>query len=516
MSRFFNTAGPNRPALHYTLPVLSRVPNVRKLIDRQFYFVVHAPRQVGKTTCFRTLAHELTAEGTYTAVLLSMESGVGLLHDLGAAELAILKSWELAAQTDLPAELQPPPFPIESAPGSRISSALSAWSRSSTRPLVIFLDEIDALEGDVLLNILRQLRDGYRHRPEAFPWSLALIGMRNIRDYKIASSGANRTHSASPFNIAAEAITLRNFTREEVADLYNQHTQETGQIFLPEAIDCAFELTQGQPWLVNALARQLTETLVEDIHQPITKDHVEQAKEILIRRRDTHLDSLPERLREPRVRNIIEPMLSGEHQAEIPDDDIHFITDLGLLRLGEGRRLEPANPIYKEVIVRQLSFSLQTNLPLIRPTWLNPEGKLDRTALLQSFLGFWRQHGEPLFKAAPYHEIAPHLVLMAFLHRVVNGGSIEREYSTGSGRMDLCVRYAGDTLGIELKVWRPGRKDPQPEGLIQLDGYLQGIGQNSGWLVIFDRRPDLPPLEDRVSAYEAQTPAGKTVIVIRA
>ena len=96
---------------------------------------------------------------------------------------------------------------------------------------------------------------------------------------------------------------------------------------------------------------------------------------------------------------------------------------------------------------------------------MSATGQLDEDALLRSFLEFWRQHGEPLLATSPYHEIAPHLVLMAFLHRVVNGGSIEREYAIGSGRMDLCLRYAGATLAIEIKVWRPGSSDPLGPGL---------------------------------------------------
>lgn len=133
---------------------------------------------------------------------------------------------------------------------------------------------------------------------------------------------------------------------------------------------------------------------------------------------------------------------------------------------------------------------------------------------------FWRQHGEPLLRTAPYSEVAPHLVLMAFLHCVVNGGTpagtSDREYAIGRGQMDLCLRYAGETLAIEIKVWRPGRPDPLVEGLGQLDGYLAGLGLDSGWLVIFDRRPDLPPVEERVAAIQATTPAGRQVTVIRA
>jgi hypothetical protein len=153
---------------------------------------------------------------------------------------------------------------------------------------------------------------------------------------------------------------------------------------------------------------------------------------------------------------------------------------------------------------------------MIQPHWLTPEGKLDPDKLLTSFLSFWRQHGQPLLKSAPYHEIAPHLVLMAFLHRVINGGgTLEREYAIGSDRMDLCLRYGDVTLGMELKVWREGRPDPLQAGLEQLDRYLAGLGVDSGWLVIFDQRPGLPPIAERTTTEQAQTTSGRQVIVIR-
>ncbi|MEM9458049.1 MAG: ATP-binding protein [Myxococcota bacterium] len=515
MARFFNTAGPNRVSRHYTVPVLGRLPEVRRLIDQELYFVLHAPRQVGKTTALLTLAQELTAEGQYAAVLLTMEQGAPFSDDTGAAELAILGSWRESAEAWLSPELQPPRWP-DADPGNRLRVALAAWARASPRPLVVFLDEIDALQDETLISTLRQIRAGYATRPESFPASLALVGLRDVRDYKVRSGSKGRMGSASPFNIKAESIMLRGFTAEEVGALYEQHTAQTGQVWSPEAVERAYALTRGQPWLINALARQITEVFVPDPGQSITAEHVGEAKEQLIRRQDTHLDSLMERLREPRVRRILEPMLAGELMGDVPEDDRRFVIDLGLLSRSAEGGLEVANPIYREIIVRALAGGTSDTLPRIPTTWLTPAGELDEVALLAAFLSFWRQHGEPLLGSAPYHEIAPHLVLMAFLHRVVNGGSIEREYAIGRGRMDLCLRYAGRTLAIEIKVWRPRAPDPLTEGLEQLDGYLEGLGLDAGWLVIFDRRPDAPPVAQRVGSAEARSASGRRVVVVRA
>src|SRR5262249_45776909 len=153
------------------------------------------------------------------AVLVSMEVGAPFGDDPGAAELAILDTWRRHTQARLPPELQPPPWP-DAPPGSRIGAALSAWSRAAPRPLVVFLDEIDALRDGALVSALRQIRDGYPTRPASFPHALALVGLRDVRDYKVAAGSQGRAGSSSPFNIKTESLTLRNFIREEVASLY--------------------------------------------------------------------------------------------------------------------------------------------------------------------------------------------------------------------------------------------------------------------------------------------------------
>jgi len=515
MPKWFNTAGPCKADIHYMLSPTARLPELRPLIDQQNYFVIHAPRQVGKTTAMLALAQELTASGQYTAVMLSVEVGAAFPDNPIAAENAILGEWRQSIRFRLPPALQPQEWP-GSETQSQLSTFLSVWSSNSERSLVVFLDEIDSLQDETLIAVLRQLRSGYPNRPQGFPHSLGLIGMRDVRDYKVKSGGSDRLNTASPFNIKVRSLTMGNFSFEDLTALYQQHTDATGQKFTPEAMDYAFELTDGQPWLVNALAKEATEYLVKDRIEPITVKTIEEAKEILIQRQDTHLDSLAERLRENRVKNIIQPMLAGEDLPETPEDDRRFLLDLGLVKRSPLGGLVIANPIYREVIPRVLSQGPQDSMPQIQPSWLNPDGSLNPDKLLAGFLDFWRRHGEPLLKSAPYHEIAPHLVLMAFLHRVVNGaGILEREYATGIGRMDLYLRYGSFVMGMELKVWRPKKPDPLKAGLAQLDEYLNGLNLETGWLVIFDRRPGLPPIEERTSAEEVLSPNRRRITVIR-
>ena len=522
--RFFNTEGPIRPEDHYSLPPLGRwdLDAILRLIEQKKYFLLHAPRQTGKTTCLLALAEHLNREGRYRAVYANLEIAQTAREDVARGMRAICGAIAAAARRDLGEERlyawTEEVWPAHGAEGV-LNALLERWCLQSPQPVVLLLDEVDALIGDTLISLLRQVRAGYTQRPEGFPQTLILCGVRDLRDYRIhASSEREVITGGSAFNIKAKSLRLGDFSADEVRTLLLEHTAETGQVFDPDALERVWALTQGQPWLVNALAYRACFELPEgrDRRRPISVELIDQAKEAMILERVTHLDQLAHKLREPRVRRVIEPMLAGTALGDVPDDDIQYLLDLGLLRQGSGG-LTVANPIYREVLPRTLAFTPQASLPQISPTWLNADGTLNPSALLDAFIAFWRQHGEPLLRSAPYHEIAPHLVLMAFLHRVINGGgTLEREYAIGMGRMDLCLRYGTLTLAMELKVRRDGAPDPLAEGLIQLDGYLAGLGLETGWLVIFDRRADQPPIAERTASSTTVSPQGRCIQVVRA
>lgn len=524
--RYFNTAGPCVPELHYMVPPGPRLPEARPLIDEGQYFVVHAPRQTGKTTALIALAKELTAEGRYAALYFSCETGEPAGDNYDGAQNAVLGSIRRNAELSLPPELRPPdPWPA-AAPEERLAAALTAWARACPRPLVLFFDEIDALRGESLRSVLRQLRDGFPRRPTAFPASVVLCGLRDVRDYK-AASGGDPTHlgTSSPFNIKVASLRLEDFTEADMRALYAQHTAETGQVFTEEAIQRAWEYTAGQPWLVNALAREVVREMKVPVTEAITADHIDTAKERLILARATHLDSLLARLHEPRVRRVLEPMIAGEalDSENSLDDDLSYVRDLGLIAKDKPARV--ANPIYREVIVRVLGTATEENITADPRSFVLPDGRLDFDRMLREFADFWREHAEILTNREAYRESAPHLVIMAFLQRLVNGGGyVSREYGIGRGRIDLLIRWPYVEGGrrvvqreaVELKLWHPGRPDPLSDGLRQLDGYLSRLGLDRGTLVIFDRRPDAPPIDERIGFETTQTPTGRSVTVLRA
>jgi hypothetical protein len=525
--RVFNIAGPCRPDWHYMIPPEARLPGVVALVDHRAYFAVHAPRQTGKTTTMKAIARRLTKEGRYAALHFSCERARAFPEDVSAAERAVWGSIEDAARLDMPEPLRPPAR-VDSDTGLFLGAQLTRWAQSCPRPLVLVFDEIDALLGNSLISVLSQLRAGFPDRPTGFPWSVALCGMRDVRDYKSASGGGPvRMGSSSPFNIKEESLRLGNFTEAELHALYAQHTAETGQPFTEEALARAFELTQGQPWLVNALAREVVDKLGVPRSEPITAAHLDAAKERVILERATHLDSLLARLAEERVRRVLEPLLAGEiGGSRTFDADFAYVVDLGLVAPNLPVRI--ANPIYREIILRVLASPVEAAVYADPRSYVAADGRLDMDRLLHSFADFWREHGEILAGHVEYAEVAAQLVFMAYLHRIVNGGGfIDREDGIGRKRIDLLVRWPlTDTRGeralqraaFELKVWRDRDKkgDPLGQGLTQLDEYLARLGLDEGVLVIFDGRNAAAPIEERTRFEQAQTPSGRRVTVLRA
>jgi hypothetical protein len=507
------------------LPAADRLPDADRLFERGSYFVIHAPRQTGKTTTLLALTRQLTEQGRYAALYISCKPAEAAAGEVRSSQLSILQQIRSSANQHLAEALRPPaPWP-EVPDLNLLGEGLRAWAHASPRPLVLFFDEIDTLYGIALRSVLAQLHAGFPNRPGYAPWSVVLCGLRDIRDYReAAGKDPERFGSASPFNIKVKSVRLGDFTEAEIATLYEQHHADTGQSFSQEAVSRVFALTCGQPWLVNALAREIIDEMnVRD--NTLTAEHVDQARDRLILARQTHLDSLVARLREDRVRRVLEPVIAGSPRISSQyDDDVEYVQDLGLFALG--RPVRVANPIYREVIVRVLGHSVQRELELDPRDYVGSDGRIDMGRLLQRFAVFFRENGEVLEGDQSYHEVAPQLVMMAFLQGVVNGqGQLAREYGIGRDRIDLLMEwpYLGEDgkrrwqkEALELKVWRDKRTDPLESGLEQLDGYLDRLGLLTGYLVIFDRRSGSGPLAERVRTEPAQTPKSRPVTVLRA
>lgn len=530
MERFFNTAGPNMPGDSYTLDPLKRIDldDILMLIRQKRYFVLHAPRQTGKTSCLLALRDYLNAKGDYTAVYANVEGGQASRNDVQSVVKSTIDT--LAEQfrgilkSDLPLQIRDNIQNVGK--DSMLTTYLRRLSEALSKPIVLFIDEIDALVGDSLVSILRQIRSGYADRPKSFPQTIILCGVRDVRDYRIVLSNQDIVTGGSAFNIKAESLRLGNFSKEEIHELYMQHTNETGQIFEDACFPLVWNATEGQPWLVNALAREATWSMKENRDRSIviTPEIMYKAQENLIYRRDTHIDILIDKLSEPRVKRVIEPILANSDEAAeglIPSDDIQYVADMGLIKRERTKTIRIANGIYREIIPRELTWSTQEVLTQ-QPQWYqNSNGSINMEKLLLDFQQFFRENSDAWIGKFDYAEAGPQLLLQCFLQRIVNGGGyIDREYGLGRKRTDLLVRkplmnrYGGPVqrIVLELKIKRGSLERVIEDGLNQTAEYMDRVGSvDEGHLIIFDRS-QTKSWEERIwhKTYECQ---GHTIIV---
>ncbi len=478
-----------------------------RLVRAEKYFVHHAPRQTGKSTLLIDFCHRLNEEGVYTALYINVEGAQTTRNDVERCLKSILSEIEGRQSIMLPENerLSVEPFQKDLSETS-LNNFLRSWAQANTKPILLVIDEIDSLTGDSLIAVLRQLRAGYDLRPKAFPQSIILNGVRDLRDYRIYSKAEDTwLTGGSCFNIKSESIRLEDFALEQVEDLYSQHSAEHGQGFEKGVVEEIYRLTQGQPWLCNALGDQLCFHIGKDKSVVSMKD-LYAAKESLILRRDTHIDQLYAKLDEERVRDIVMPIVLGTQLLRPRESDVQYCIDLGLLSNTKPPKI--ANPIYQEILPRELSWPTQQFLPIEPPEFFK-QGKLDMQKLMQRFVEFYRENAHEDFF---YKEITPHILLQAFLQRIINsGGRIEREYALGRKRMDLGVIYKNQKFAIEIKI--ESSEKSREESLEQIASYMDTLGlKQDGYLCVFDRKFE-KTWEERYSWNEVKY-SGKTIQVI--
>ena len=532
LPKIFNTAGPIQPDIHYNVEPLSRInlEEIEQLIDYRKYFILHAPRQTGKTSCLLALRDYLNARGEFIAVYANVEAGQAIRNQVDdvvkTTAGTIAAETRLVLKSELPNDVLRKVVRDENTTGSNmLTTFLTALCEALDRPLVLFIDEIDALVGDSLVSVLRQIRAGYANRPAHFPQTIILCGIRDVRDYRIVLSNQDIVTGGSAFNIKAESLHLGNFTKEEIHELYMQHTAATGQEFDEACFPLIWEATEGQPWLVNALGYEVTMRMKENRDRSIRiiPEMIYRAQERIIYRRDTHIDILIDKLREERVRNVIAPILAnedGEAEKQLKEDDIQYVVDMGLIVRDKPLRI--ANAIYKEIIPRELTWARQQTLIQQSAWYINPDNSINMEKLLLDFQQFFRQNADSWIEKFDYKESGPQLLLQAFLQRVVNGGGyIDREYGLGRGRTDLLITkpltdgYGGpfQRIVLELKILRGNIDTTIRKGLEQTTGYMDTCGGtiNEGHFILFDRTPG-KPWEEKLW-HRTEEYAGRTIEV---
>ena len=138
--RFFNTAGPVRPEDHYCLPPLARLDlaEILSLIAQQKYFVLHAPRQTGKTSCLLALMQHLNEGGQYRSLYVNIEGAQSAREDVRRGIRSVLSEIDQREQYHLREQFfsqRHRQIVEDHGEDHALNVALGLWARASDKPI---------------------------------------------------------------------------------------------------------------------------------------------------------------------------------------------------------------------------------------------------------------------------------------------------------------------------------------------------------------------------------------------
>lgn len=514
--RYFNTFGPIDPQKHYFVPRTSLRNELIAQIDEGHYFTIFAPRQMGKTTLLRQLSDILAENERYLPVLLDFEGFESLsverfldafFSNLRRTVIRRLRALHHPQLAEVEAIL------TTEAPGDFLALRYLAEDLHDAAPdsrLVLIVDEFDSIPQAAISDLLQTWRAIYLNSdPPRSLHSVVLIGIQNIAALNLGRS--------SPFNIARQ-IRLPDFSQAEVAYLLAQHTAESGQSFLLEAIAEIYTQTAGQPFLVNRLAAITTEEVATDRTAPITRAQVQRARDQLVRESNYNFETL-QRHAAVYKEEVLRILFGSIYPFTRNSPVVKTLEMYGIISETAEGNCQVANPIYERVLIDHftpfeigLSADILVNDHDFRP--YAAAGALQMVTILSHFRQFVERRGREAFKVtAMPQEATGQYLLSAYLDVLMRqvGSETFVEVPSGPGRLDLIVVYQGQRYVVETKIWRG--KAEFDKGVQQLADYLETENVQEGYFVVFHARPNVYGKLPGEQLEFTQLVAGKTIHV---
>ena len=502
--RTFGTQGPVNPYDNYIVTRTKETADFIERIKNGKYIVIFAPRQTGKTTFFRAALSTLTTEAsTYFPIQLDFQIQRSAAPAAFYAQLSHMIRRQIQFVFQKRSDV-PPAALMQLLENIRLTDHFSMMtffeqlgSLLGDHRVVLFIDEFDGIPEAMVSDFLYALRYIYLSEAMHCPYSVGIVGVKNIRQ-------RNYDASVSPFNIQDEFV-VPNFTLEQVGDLLGQYTEAVGQPFAREVIETLHKQTAGQPFLVNRAAQILTAELNIPKTETITMAHFSKAHTQLLEEGNTNMSHLLTNIRrDPRFESVLMRITSYERGLRFnPDDEIIAeLATYGVIAKSPDGMCEIVNPIYQHRILQAFKplfnglegeyFSEEKGDDFI--DYLTPDGVIEMRALLDNFRDFIARAGFRILQVpeTPQEYVGQHL-LYAYLDTFVRivRGDMFLEVQTGRGRMDLVLLHNQRKYIVETKIWEGDRS--YQAGKRQLAAYLQLEGVSEGYYVVFDHRQKPEP-----------------------
>ena len=511
MNRYFNITGCCNPQEHYMVNLDSRLAQIKKMVDKGQYFSINKGRQYGKTTILKALREYLKND----YVVISMDFQFVSTSEF-ATENSFVKAFARLLWSryhkEMPSEIEKQIKQMKSSLDyveADLFVTLSEWCETSSKPIVLMIDEVDsASNNQVFLDFLAQLRGYYLERTE-FPTfqSVILAGVHDIRNLRQKiRPDAEHKHN-SPWNIASNFDIDMSFSVSDIAGMLTEYENDhhTG-MDIQKLSQLIYDYTSGYPVLVSSICKYMDEN-----QKNWTSENLISAVKAIIVSRIPLFESLINKLEDDQqLCNLLYRLLfQGEKFLfSAYDAAIQSAVMYGFVKNQNGS-LEIANRIFETVIYDWFISSASTNSPIFS------EGVNDKNQFIQGnqlnmekILEKFILHFNDIYGSQPdkLKEEDGRKLFLLYLRPIINGtGNYYIEAQTrDQKRTDVIVDYLGKQYIIELKIWRG--EEYNTEGEKQIAEYLNYYHLEKGYLLSFNFNKNKKSGMKTIQVY------GKTVI----
>ncbi|OQX79571.1 MAG: hypothetical protein B6D64_04625 [Bacteroidetes bacterium 4484_276] len=469
--RYFNTSGPNIPDKHYTIEREDILKRGLELVKDERYFTIWAPRQTGKSTYFRQLAIKLEQLG-YKVAHINFEN----------FRNAPIETFLLSFTRHLREK-----WGVDYSEFNNISHIFEHIQVTNDKKCVLIIDEVEGINKEYFGDFLHSIRNAYHSRESHCLKSVVLVGVSNILGVV--------QDNASPFNIA-DNLDVPYFTKGEVFELLHQHEAETGQLFDDMAKDKIFQITAGQPGLVNGFAKVMVD---RGLDKKVLgyNDFLKVEDWYLTEAIDKNLANILKIAEQERT--FIERLLFTEENTpfKINRPSIKLLHVNGLIKKDNEGNVAFWVPLYKKSL--HDAFYPYTNGEqkeiagdIYAPLFFDDQGKLKISALISEYKKYVKRRSFKVFlekdENGKYIGIMESALIYSFETYIAafitqTNGKIYREADTGLGKSDMIIHIEGREYLIETKVYY-GYKQFET-GKQQLAYYANSLGLNEAIYLVF-------------------------------
>jgi hypothetical protein len=521
--RKFCSYGPVNTKLHYYVPREALIQQAYTQLvgddpaESGHYVTVWAPRQRGKSWVMKQVVQSIQAQDEFEVGFLVMQSAKNAETAQGVRDLLVghLSAWfgrdfpRITSWRELPQLFTAAYF---------------------EKPLILILDEFDALTDEDIQACANAFRDMYiqrdieSHKPSAQRryrlHGLALVGVRAVLGVE--------NQSGSPFNVQ-RSIHIPNLTEAEVNKMYHWYERESGQEVEQAVIDRVYYETQGQPGLVSWLGELLTETYNEDITQPITLTKFEEVYSAAIQvLPNNNILNLISKARQAPYREVVLELFRSGNKIPFTYDDVHLnflylngVIDWEQESLTE-RYVKFSCPLVQKRLFNYFARTLFRDTGQLYPPFEDlsdtiTDVTLNVLKLLRRYEAYLRQNRDWLLKDAPrradlrVREAVYHFNLYMYLAQFLQpyAGQVWPEFPTGNGKVDLIIHYAGRRYVVEVKSF--STRYLYLKALGQAAEYATHLGVNEIALALFI---DTPVDDANRAKYEAVYEDAETGVTV--